>query len=220
MCIRDRVKTAIKIGNKLREKGHGLLGIRLDSGDLAQLSIGARELLDKHGFPDAKIVASNDLDEYSIRELKQVGAKIDTWGIGTKLVTAYDQAALGGVYKLGAIKADNGWQYRIKLSEDLIKVSNPGRLQVARETDEQGKTIRDTLFNELDAPKLEGTHLLKSIIENGKRVQPAEAIQTIQARAVKAWEHRPENRAVILHPSLEETKRELLKKHGITIKEN
>ena len=88
------VQKAIKIGNKLKQKGHHLVGIRLDSGDLAQLSIQARKLLDDAGFEEAVIVASNALDEYRIEALKAKGSKINTWGIGTKLVTSYDQPAL------------------------------------------------------------------------------------------------------------------------------
>ncbi|SMP43860.1 nicotinate phosphoribosyltransferase [Neorhodopirellula lusitana] len=129
----EGVRTAVEIGRTLRKSGHEMLGIRLDSGDLAWLSIEARKILDDGGFPDASIVASNDLDERLIESLKYQGAKIDTWGVGTKLVTAFDQPALGGVYKLGAIRDEQGvWQYRIKLSEQSIKVSNPGILQVRR----------------------------------------------------------------------------------------
>ncbi len=127
------VRNAIETAKRLRATGHEMLGIRLDSGDLAWLSIEARKLLDESGFPQARIVASNDLDERLITSLKLQGAKIDTWGVGTKLVTAFDQPALGGVYKLGAIRDERGdWQYRIKLSEQTIKVSNPGILQVRR----------------------------------------------------------------------------------------
>jgi len=127
------VDAAITIGEKLREQGHELVGIRLDSGDLAKLSIEARKKLDAAGFEDAKIVASNDLDEYTIQELKIAGAQIDIWGIGTKLATAYDQPALGGVYKLGAIRDKQGhWHHKIKLSEERIKTSNPGAHQVFR----------------------------------------------------------------------------------------
>src|SRR6185503_3644614 len=108
-------------------------GIRLDSGDLAHLSAQARELLDTAGFPKAKIVASNDLDENLIAAIQEQGARIDVWGVGTKLVTAYDQPALGGVYKLGAARDTNGdWKDAIKLSEQPIKISNPGVLQVRR----------------------------------------------------------------------------------------
>ena len=146
----EGVKKAIKTGLKLREKGHKLIGIRLDSGDLAQLSIIARELLDDAGFPEAAIVASNDLDEYTISELKKAGAKINLWGVGTKLVTAYDQPALGGVYKLSAIQKDGNWQYKVKLSEDKIKVSNPGVIQIRRFI-EDGLFKTDVFYNLEDA---------------------------------------------------------------------
>lgn len=127
------VRNAVETARSLRSRGHEMLGIRLDSGDLAWLSIEARKILDDSGFPAARIVASNDLDERLITSLKQQGARIDTWGVGTKLVTAFDQPALGGVYKLGAIRDEQGrWQYRIKLSEQTVKVSNPGILQVRR----------------------------------------------------------------------------------------
>ena len=100
----EGVRRAIEVGRKLREQGHEMVGIRLDSGDLAYLSIEARKLLDAAGFPKAQIVASNDLDERIIESLKQQGATIAVWGVGTKLATAYDQPALGGVYKLGALQ--------------------------------------------------------------------------------------------------------------------
>jgi nicotinate phosphoribosyltransferase len=126
------VRHAITVGKWLRERGHDLVGVRLDSGDLAWLSIEARKLLDEAGFPGAVIVASNDLDERLILSLKDQGARINVWGVGTKLVTAYDQPALGGVYKLGAIRQDGAWKPRLKLSEQRIKVSNPGIQQVRR----------------------------------------------------------------------------------------
>ncbi|MEO8270672.1 MAG: nicotinate phosphoribosyltransferase, partial [Aureliella sp.] len=129
----DGVRHAITVGNWLRETGHEMVGIRLDSGDLAWLSIEARKLLDAAGLHDATIVASNDLDERLIASLKQQGATIGVWGVGTKLVTAYDQPALGGVYKLGAIEDVTGhWHPKIKLSEQWIKTSTPGIQQVRR----------------------------------------------------------------------------------------
>jgi len=146
------VKKAIETGKRLREKGHEMVGVRLDSGDLAYLSIEARKLLDDAGFPDATIVASNDLDENIIESLKQQGARINVWGVGTKLATAYDQPALGGVYKLAAIKNGNDWRYAIKLSEQSIKVSNPGMQQVRRFKTETGY-VGDMIFNELESMK-------------------------------------------------------------------
>jgi nicotinate phosphoribosyltransferase len=129
----DGVRNAITVGKELRARGHELAGIRLDSGDLAHLSAQARALLDEAGFPQAKIVASNDLDERLIQDIQDQGARIDVWGVGTKLVTAFDQPALGGVYKLGACRDSQGnWHEAIKLSEQPIKISNPGVLQVRR----------------------------------------------------------------------------------------
>jgi nicotinate phosphoribosyltransferase len=127
------VRHAVQVGRRLREKGHEMIGIRLDSGDLAYLSIEARKILDDAGFPKAAILASNDLDEHIIASLKEQGATIAVWGVGTKLVTAYDQPALGGVYKLAAQReAGVQWEYKVKLSEQAVKVSNPGVLQVKR----------------------------------------------------------------------------------------
>lgn len=145
----EGVRHAIETGRKLKERGHKLAGIRLDSGDLAYLSIEARKLLDEAGFQDTSIVASNDLDETIINSLRQQGAKITIWGVGTKLVTAFDQPALGGVYKLAALRQElpdghtvdghaPAWQYKMKLSEQAIKTSTPGIQQVRRFRDDRG----------------------------------------------------------------------------------
>jgi nicotinate phosphoribosyltransferase len=127
------VRHAIKVGRQLRQQGHELAGIRLDSGDLAFLSIQARRLLDEAGFPTTAILGSNDLDEYLIDSLKEQGATINCWGVGTRLVTGHPQAALGGVYKLSAIRQPGGaWEHKVKLSEQAAKLTNPGILQVRR----------------------------------------------------------------------------------------
>jgi len=129
----EGVKKACLVGQMLQKRGHRMVGIRLDSGDLAQLSIESRKLLDEAGLEEAEIMASNELDEIVISELKRQGAKISLWGVGTNLVTGKDQPALDGVYKLSAIQDHKGrWKYTLKLSEQLAKVSNPGRLQVKR----------------------------------------------------------------------------------------
>jgi nicotinate phosphoribosyltransferase len=129
----EGTKKAIQVANKLKPSGFELAGIRLDSGDLAQLSIEIRKILDAAGFTTTKIMASNELDEYLIRDLKQQGAKIDVWGVGTHLVTAKEQPALDGIYKLSAIQDAHGaWKYKMKLSEQTAKVTNPGILQVRR----------------------------------------------------------------------------------------
>lgn len=144
----EGTRHAVEVGKKLRARGHELAGIRLDSGDLAYLSIEARKILDEGGFPNAAIVASNDLDENVIDSLKQQGAKITIWGVGTKLVTAYDQPALGGVYKLAAVKKphEDTWTDRIKISEQAIKVSNPGLLQVRR-FESSDEAVADMIYD-------------------------------------------------------------------------
>lgn len=146
----DGVRRAVEAGRWLRERGHKMIGIRLDSGDLAYLSIEARKLLDAAGFAEAVILASNDLDEYIIESLKRQGARIGMWGVGTKLVTAYDQPALGAVYKLSAVRAAGGaWEYKVKLSEQVSKITNPGIQQVRRFT-RHGEFAGDLIFNEAD----------------------------------------------------------------------
>jgi nicotinate phosphoribosyltransferase len=144
----EGVRHAVDVGLRLRERGHELIGIRLDSGDLAYLSIEARRLLDEAGLTSAKVVASNDLDELTIASLKEQGARIDVWGVGTHLVTGGEQAALGGVYKLGAVREPGEpWRPRVKLSEQAAKTSNPGVQQVRRFSGPQG-FLADVIFDE------------------------------------------------------------------------
>lgn len=224
------VRHAILIGERLRQRGYEMVGIRLDSGDLAYLSIEARTLLDKAGFPDAMIVASNDLDEHIIQSLKSQGATIAVWGVGTRLATAYDQPALGGVYKLGAIKNEAGqWQGKIKLSEQSVKTTIPGVLQVRRYQNETG-WIGDMIYDEIlgpDARKVivdvkdnhrrkrvpgdaTGTDLLVPVFESGKltetfRNDPHERLRQARQRA-KEQLHQ-------LHPSI----RRLLNPHEYVV---
>jgi nicotinate phosphoribosyltransferase len=149
----EGVRNAIRAAEWLRDNGHEIAGIRLDSGDLAWLSIEARKLLDAAGFPKAFIVASNDLDERLIQSIKQQGAFVSVWGVGTKLVTGYDQPALGGVYKLSAIREPGQpWKYRVKLSEQAVKISNPG-IQQVRRFSIGGEFIGDVIYDlELGIP--------------------------------------------------------------------
>ena len=143
----DGVRKAVEAGKWLRSQGHEMMGIRLDSGDLAYLSIEARKILDEAGFPKAAIVASNDLDETIIDSLKDQGATINVWGVGTKLVTGHDQPALGGVYKLSAIREPGGeWKHKVKLSEQSIKVSNPG-IQQVRHYRTATESITDAIYD-------------------------------------------------------------------------
>jgi nicotinate phosphoribosyltransferase len=197
------VAHAIEIGKKLREQGSKLLGIRLDSGDLASLSKKARKMLDAAGFTETKIVASNSLDEYEIRQLRAQGAKISVWGVGTSLVTAYDHPALDGVYKLSALRdADGNWQYKLKLSEQAVKISNPGMHQVRRFF--QGtEPVTDVMYDmelgipahpemmSLDEPAKtwqlqlqdSSVDLLQPVFRKGKLVCAHESIHAIRERA-------------------------------------
>ncbi len=130
--LRLGVPNAIKVAKEMGDNIN-FVGIRLDSGDLAYLSKEARKMLDEAGFKEAKIFASSDLDEYTIINLKAQGAKIDSWGIGTKLITAYDQAALGAVYKIVAIENEKGeLEDTIKISSNPEKVTTPGLKKVYR----------------------------------------------------------------------------------------
>ncbi|AII52375.1 nicotinate phosphoribosyltransferase [Hymenobacter sp. APR13] len=201
----EGVRHAIKVAREMRANGHELGGIRLDSGDLAYLSREARALLNEAGFNNVRIVASNDLEENLITSLKQQGAKIDTWGIGTQLVTAYDQPALGGVYKLAALRKpdDSGWDFTIKLSEQLAKTSIPGILQVRRYETDKGQPRADMLYNvaeplpeqltlvdPLDAtrrravrPEAPYRELLEPIFRRGELVHTLPTLQESRAHA-------------------------------------
>jgi nicotinate phosphoribosyltransferase len=129
----EGVKKAIQVANELKPTGFTLEGVRIDSGDLAALSIEIRKILDLEGFSSTQIMASSELDEYLIRDLKQQGAKITVWGVGTHLVTGKGQSALDGIYKLSAIQdREKKWHYKLKLSETTSKVTNPGILHVRR----------------------------------------------------------------------------------------
>lgn len=130
----------------LPKKGEGIYGIRLDSGDLAWLSKEARKMLDNAGFEDAIISASSDLDEYLIESLKQQGAAITLWGVGTNLITSKDCPALGGVYKLAAVMENGKYTPKIKLSENPVKITNPGDKKILRFIDNETGKIRVDLI--------------------------------------------------------------------------
>lgn len=130
--LRVGVPHAIRLGLEMKKRGKRLLGIRLDSGDLAYLSKEARKMLDEAGLQDVAIVASSDLDEKLIQDLKNQEAQISIWGVGTNLITSYDCPALGGVYKLAAVERDGVWEPRLKISENPIKITNPGYKKVIR----------------------------------------------------------------------------------------
>ena len=143
--LRSGVPNAIRVFREQREKGYEPAGIRLDSGDLAYLSRKARQMLDEAGFPNAKICVSNDLDEYLIRDLKLQGARIDLWGVGTRLITSAGRAALGGVYKLCALEKDGRMQPKIKLSDTLEKITLPGKQEIWRLYGPEGMAVADLI---------------------------------------------------------------------------
>lgn len=156
--LKSGVPTAIKVAKELGDKIN-FIGIRLDSGDIAFLSKEARKMLDEAGFTNAKIIVSNDLDEYTILNLKAQGARVDMWGIGTKLITAYDQPALGAVYKMVSIENDNGdMEDTIKISGNAEKVSTPGLKNVYRIIDRvTGKSEGDYITMADENPQAEAS---------------------------------------------------------------
>jgi nicotinate phosphoribosyltransferase len=203
------VRNAVQVGRWLREQGREMIGVRLDSGDLAYLSKEARKVLDEGGFPDARIFASSELDEHLIESLKLQGAKIAVWGVGTNLVTAKDDPALGGVYKLTAVREPGGpWKYKVKLSEQAVKITTPGIQQVRRFfTRLSGDTepIADMIFDEeLGAPAAptivdpadltrrkeipegtEHTDLLVPVFRQGKRVYDPTPLKEVRQRTAE-----------------------------------
>lgn len=154
--LKSGVPTAIQVAKELGDKIN-FIGIRLDSGDIAFLSKEARRMLDEAGFQKAKIIVSNDLDEYTILNLKAQGAKVDVWGIGTKLITAYDQPALGAVYKMVAIENKDGQlEDTIKISANAEKVTTPGLKNVYRIIDRKnGKAEGDYITMQDENPQSE-----------------------------------------------------------------
>ena len=207
--LNQGVPNAVKVFGELKEKGYKPKGIRLDSGDLAYLSKKARKLLDDAGYPDTVICASGDLDEYSISSLKNQGAKIDSWGVGTRLITSADMPALGGVYKLAAVYDDNGKEIpKIKVSENTEKITNPGFKNIYRVYDNaSGKAEADFIYlrseDKIDTSKpLVLTHpterwksitfnnytlksLQQDIIRNGKLVYEMPKLAEIKEYAKK-----------------------------------
>ncbi|MBI9058154.1 MAG: nicotinate phosphoribosyltransferase [Labilibaculum sp.] len=142
--LRSGVPNAIKVAKELEAEGHKMIGIRLDSGDLAYLSQKARKMLNEAGLDYVKIIASNQLNEYVIKSLNEQGAQLDGYGIGTELVTGKDTGALDGVYKL----VQNNGVPRLKISENIEKITMPGKKKLVRYFDEEGMFFRDGVLLE------------------------------------------------------------------------
>ncbi|HEN9310634.1 TPA: nicotinate phosphoribosyltransferase [Streptococcus agalactiae] len=220
--LRVGVPNAIRVAKEMGEKIN-FLGVRLDSGDLAYLSKKVRQQLDDAGFPNAKIYASNDLDENTILNLKMQKAKIDVWGVGTKLITAYDQPALGAVYKIVSIETDAGsMRDTIKLSNNAEKVSTLGKKQVWRITSRaKGKsegdyiTFADTDVTQLDEIEMfhptytyinktvrdfDAVPLLVDIFDKGKLVYQLPSLQEIQEYGRKEFDQLWDEYKRVLNP--------------------
>ena len=172
----EGARHAVEVGRRLRERGHELIGVRIDSGDLAWLSKRVREILDAGGFPNARIVASNELDEHLITSLKDQGARIDLWGVGTKLATAWDQPALGGVYKLSAVRkpGHDEWTPRVKVSEQTAKVTTPGVLGVRRYRRDDGSLAGDMVYD-VTRPPLGEALMIDPADATRRKAFPADA---------------------------------------------
>lgn len=203
--LKSGVPNAIRVADEYGDKIN-FVGVRIDSGDLTYLSKRVRKMLDAAGYPDAKIVASNDLDEKTILNLKMQGAKIDSWGVGTKLITSFDQAALGAVYKLCAIEDETGQLVpTMKLSSSPEKITTPGKKQVWRITRcKDGKsegdyiTLDDERPDQLDelfmfhptytyinktVRDFEARPLLQPIFDYGKCVYETPTVDEVRAYA-------------------------------------
>jgi nicotinate phosphoribosyltransferase len=196
------VRRAIEVGRWLRTQGKELLGIRLDSGDLAYLSVEARRLLDAAGFERTAILASNELDENIIQSLKEQGAAISLWGVGTRLVTGHDDPALGGVYKLNAVRMRPGepWTYRVKLSEHVAKTSIPGVLQVRRYETGRG-FLADAIYDG-ERPLPASVEIVDPLDMTRRRRLPAQAPgQDLLVPVLRS------GKVVLARPGLEEIRR-------------
>eukprot|EP01059_Diplonema_ambulator_P013989 TRINITY_DN24775_c0_g1_i1.p1 TRINITY_DN24775_c0_g1~~TRINITY_DN24775_c0_g1_i1.p1 ORF type:complete len:474 (+),score=137.10 TRINITY_DN24775_c0_g1_i1:52-1473(+) len=187
----DGIMKAVEVGKRLAAKGHKLDGIRLDSGDLAAHSIKARQAFDSEGLDYVKIVASDDLDESRITDFISRGARIDVWGVGTRLATCYDQPALGCVYKLAAVDEGDGWRYVMKAAVACpSKASIPGALKVMRYKDKNGVCVKDVIYDNpegLPEPPEGGSRsdVLSLRWSGNSRTQPALTVQDIQRNTLK-----------------------------------
>ncbi len=170
---------AVKVAKEMEREGHKLKGVRLDSGDLCQLSIDVRNILDRNDLQDVKILASNDLNEYKISRHEASGSRIDVYGVGTEMGTSKDAPAISGVYKLAEDTDEYGNPTpKMKFSES--KSTLPGKKQVYRFFDDQGKCINDTITTADDS--LQGEPLLKKVMEGGQTIGNQPTIEEIQEK--------------------------------------
>lgn len=239
--LKSGLPNAITVFKELRNRGYEPVGVRLDSGDLAYLTIQTRKILDKEGFPNAKIFVSGDLDEYTIESLYVQGAQIDVYGVGTRLITSHSNPSLGGVYKI----AEFDGQPKLKISDNIIKITNPCEKQIYRIYDGQTKMAVADLICKVDetfdfSKPLTLTHpverwksitftdyfvkpLYVDVIKNGKVVMPFSSVAELQANCTNSlnefWSeykrlNKPQIYKVDLSDKLYAVKQELLAKGG------
>lgn len=201
--VREGIENAIVVAKEMEERGERLAAIRIDSGDLAKLSAYVRRRLDEEGLDYVKISVSNDLDEYTVQSLLDQGAPLDSFGVGTKLATCYDQPALGCVYKLSARRSSAGepWTPVVKLSEQPYKRTIPGLQHVRRYVDDQGSPVCDMIYDEAyldgegstvvavddaalvaDVSGFTGRELLVPCVRDGRASAPRERIEVARER--------------------------------------
>ncbi|WP_085830163.1 nicotinate phosphoribosyltransferase [Collinsella vaginalis] len=209
--VREGVENAIIVAKEMEERGERLSGIRIDSGDLAKLSAYARSRFDEEGLSYIKIVVSNDLDEYTIQSLLNQGAPVDSFGVGTKLVTCFDQPALGGVYKMTARleEGEGSWTPVMKLSEQPYKRTIPGIQGVRRYVDATGSPVCDMIYDEAhlegegerrgqtlvavtdpalvtDVSHFSYREMLEPCVRDGRAIAPRESLEDARARCQAA----------------------------------
>ena len=184
---------AIEVLSRLRKGEHGLLAVRIDSGDLEYLSKQVREELDRNGLEDVTVVVSSDLDEWIIKQLMDSGAPIDAWGVGTRLVTGHSHPALTGVYKISSIQKGGHHYPILKISNQSEKMTNPGIKNIMRFSDSQGMAITDLIFLEDEKDEL-----MKKVAEKKpiKFNHPANNYDRFILREYETAE-------VLLHPVME-----------------
>ena len=243
--LKSGVPNAIKVFQEMREQGiHSKnFGIRLDSGDLAYLSIQARKMLDDAGFPDAKIVVSNSLDEFTIRSILEQGAAIDAFGVGERMITAKSDPVFGAVYKLAAVMENGEFSPRIKISENIEKVTNPGLKDVYRLYNAEGHSVADLIamagetldmsgyvvdpekpWKKIQLSGLTAKRMQKKVLAGGVRTEEPEDMETIRNRVKdqlknEVWEQEkrfenPHRHYLDMTPAYYEMKMQLLSEEG------
>ena len=200
--LNSGVPNAIKVAKDILEpQGQRLKGVRLDSGDLAYLAKRARRMLDAAGMEDCKIIASNSLDEYTIESLLRQGGPIDAFGVGERMITAKSDPVFGAVYKIAGVRKQGVWEPRIKVSESVEKITNPGLKKVYRVYSSSGKAIAELITLNTETPDGSQPYryidpekpwkalnfenctfkeMQQLVVKSGKRTQPSPSLQEVR----------------------------------------